>query len=272
MLCIILELNLGKDFCDEVIEVRRRILLAVIFCLILLLGFYFFFRFFTKLQKSSSSKVSMKKTITPKKEEKKFTLVKLADTPKVETYNNYTLFPQWGWWVRLSNKWVQFTFENIDTSDLVRDDLIIEFLFGVTNRMDGEKGLDGLVDVVVNPGEPDELLISNVLLDNKDPENRTYPMRGKEGTYRATGKIVVNKKYVKNGRLVIRILRHVDNSKAPPCAGKIAKIDMTDPESPKVPMGVYENNDPKTIHINVYTNPEGTVAKEGIVVVKGYKI
>ncbi|RKX43273.1 MAG: hypothetical protein DRP27_08310 [Thermotogae bacterium] len=217
----------------------------------------------------SQTSTSTQAVSTPSTSTQKLAKVKLADTPKIRTFNTSTFFPKWGWWIRRSNLWAELTFENIDVSGLKSDKLLVEFKFGVTNKMDGDENLDGLIDVQVNPGKTPSTTIENLLLANLNRGKPAVAMHG-GGTYNTTASFEIDKKYVIGGTLVLRILRHPDTNSAPSAVGKIAKIEITN-GTINVPKGVYENDDPKTVHINIPTNTEGTVLKEGVAVIWGYK-
>ncbi len=195
--------------------------------------------------------------------------VKIADSPKIITFNTDTFFPKWGWWVRRSNLWAQLTFEGIDTSNLASDTLVIEFNLGVTNKLDGDENLDGVIDIQVNPGKEPSLELKDVILANLNRGKPATPMHG-GGTYKTFASIKISTKYVIDGKLVLRILRHPDTSSAPSAVGKIAKIEKRNGEL-IVPKGVYENDDPKTVHLNFPSNTEGTVLKPGVVTIYGYR-
>lgn len=193
----------------------------------------------------------------------------IADNARVYTYNDYSKF-SYGWWVRYSNQWVEFRFEGIRKDQIPSDCVDVEFNLGVTQNLDGNQGLDGLVDVVVNPGTNNAITFTDILLDNHDPRNVVYPHQG-GATYLAHGKVKIPKCAIRGDSVVVRILRHTDTYSAPyPASGRKVPIDMTT-VPPTVPLGVYENDDAHTVHINVNTigyPQQGSVATSGQVMVK----
>jgi ABC-type transport system substrate-binding protein len=154
-----------------------------------------------------------------------------------------------GWWFRHGTQWFQFDFTNLDTMKSTIDVLLN---LPVANHDNGEFGLDGLVDVVINPGSSPTTTYSNVLLDNVDPNNLVYAHMDPGGSPRATVHLSISKDYVVGGHIAIQVLRHTDSNLAPTAPiGTKQPIIMTDP--PTVPSGVYENGDANTVHLFVYT-------------------
>jgi len=154
-----------------------------------------------------------------------------------------------GWWFRLSTDWFQFTFTGIDTS-LVEKYLTVEMKFALTNDISGAVGLDGLIDIVVNPGGPRTFCCESVLLDNIDMNNTVNTISG-PGSYTVYGQCVVPKYHVQDGQLEVRVLRHQDTGGAPPPpVGTDCPIDMST-MPPTIPANVYESDDPRKVHINV---------------------
>ncbi len=121
--------------------------------------------------------------------------------------------------------------------------------------MNGQRGLDGLVEVVINPGMAPTTTYEYVLLDNEDPNNVVGHHTQGPGNWRAHGYINVPKMYIVGGQLIVRVNRHEDdpgvNSPWPP-VGSQQPIDMST-TPPTVPTGVYEYDDAFTVHIFVWT-------------------
>ena len=155
-----------------------------------------------------------------------------------------------GWWFRFWTGWIEFTFSDIDT-ELIDNFVTVEFHLSVTNHTNGEGGLDGLIDVIINPGLTPTTTYTDVLLDNVDPNNLVTPFYT-SGTYRTFGSIQVPKSYIIGGQLIVRVDRHPDANQAPRApVGTEQPIDMST-TPPTVPPGVYENDDAHTVHIGVY--------------------
>jgi hypothetical protein len=174
--------------------------------------------------------------------------------------------PGWhGWWFRYGTSWFQFTFTGIDT-DLIDCYVRVEFHLLVTNHANGEEGLDGLIDVIINPDAGPTKTYTNVLLDNIDPQNHVYLMGDSGGSYETYGKINVPKSYIQGGQLIIRVMRHMDQNDAPTapvCTNQ--PIDMST-SPPTIPTGVYEDNDAHRVHLYVWCKDgDGghTVTSEG---------
>ncbi len=204
----------------------------------------------------------------------KSVFTKIADQPEVTSFNDKDFFSKYGWWIRDDNEWVQFTFSNVDTSNLVGDDLTLKLKLGVTNKRDGDENLDGVVDVMLNPeiGQKSINYI-NVILENKNQGQKAVAM-GSGGTYWAYRDLKIKKSFVVDGKLIVRLYRTKDTNSAPSAVGKVAKVEIvTENEITelKVPEGVYENDDPKTVHINIPTDSTGGIAQEGIAVLFGNK-
>jgi len=156
-----------------------------------------------------------------------------------------------GWWFRCGTTWFQFTFTGIQ-ADHIDSYVRVDFHLGVTNHANGEEGLDGLIDVVINPDAGPTKKYTNVLLDNVDPNNHVYSMGDARGSYQTYGRIYVPKSYIQGGQLAIRVLRNVDTNSAPTapiCTNQ--PIDMST-LPPTIPTGVYENNDAHTVHLYVW--------------------
>jgi hypothetical protein len=189
----------------------------------------------------------------------------IADNPAVSvggTGQDFNWGLWQGWWVRSGSTYIDLTFSGIDTGAIAASHVVVNLELGVTNHSDGETGLDGLVDVVVNPGASPTYTLANVLLDNLDPLNQVY-LLGAGGTYETHASILVDKNYIQSGTLVIRIARNTDSNTAPACPVGNRPIDMsTQPPTP--PSGCYEANDPHRVHVNVRTtDSSGNVAANG---------
>lgn len=178
-----------------------------------------------------------------------------------------------GYWFRHGTEGIAFTFTGIDKTLLVSEWVDIEFHLEITNCMNGDAGLDGLLDIIINPGIPVyNYTINNVLFDNLDTTNLVYAT-GTGGTYETETHVTVNKNYIVNGTITIKVERHVDdsniNNHASP--GTLAPIDLgtQDTSTPIVPSNVYENDDPYTVHIGVRTTDStGEFAADGEVVMR----
>ncbi len=177
-----------------------------------------------------------------------------------------------GYWVRGNSTGIKFTFNGINTATISGSHILVNLNLGLTNHLNGEKGLDGLVDLTINPGDPDPSMtycIANVLLDNMDYLNHIDNMGAAAGTYETRQNILVNKNYIQAGTLVIQIDRQTDIKDNLPAApvGTEQPISMcTAP--PTVPLGCYDNDDARTVHINVgTTDGTGTVAANGEVTI-----
>jgi hypothetical protein len=198
----------------------------------------------------------------------------IYDNPSVQILGsgeNFNWAAWHGWWVRGNSTGIKFTFNGINTAKIHGSHILVNFNLGVTNHMNGEEGLDGLVDVTINPGDPDPSMtycIMNILFDNLDYLNHVYNMGG-AGTYETRQSILVNKNYIQGGTLVIQVDRRTDNKDnlpaAPVCT--LQPINMcTSP--PTVPAGCYDYDDARTVHINVgTTDGTGTVAADGEVTI-----
>lgn len=191
----------------------------------------------------------------------------VADNPGVTVQGTGEDFMGSAWWVRGGSTSVTFTFNGINTAGIYGV-LEVRFNLGVTNHLDGEEGLDGLVDITINPGVVGwTYTLPNVLFDNIDDTNHVYAMGGL-GSYATEKSILVKKDYIQAGTLVIRVTRHVDTKDylpiAPICTN--CPIDMNT-APPTVPAGCYDNNDAHTVHIYVDTDDSGTVAASGQVTI-----
>jgi hypothetical protein len=197
----------------------------------------------------------------------------IADNPEITVQGTQHFnFAAWGgWWVRGSSTGVEFKFTGINTATIPGSIVRVSFELAVSNHKDGDFGLDGLVDITINPGVTGwTYTIPNVLFDNVDRENhlaawgdQTYE------SYDADATIYVNKKYVRAGTLIIKVHRHVDvldfNPSVTTCT--YAPIDMST-IPPTVPTGCYDYNDAHTVHIHVATtDASGTVAADGEVTI-----
>ena len=190
-------------------------------------------------------------------------VTKIADNPLVSVAGNEDLFP-YGWWVRGQSTSVTFTFNGLNPAGIASQNVEVRFALGATNHLDGEKGLDGLLDVTINPGQALTQTFTNVLFDNLDPTNLVRLMGG-GGTYETTAKVLVDKNYIQAGTLVVRVSRRQDVKDNQPLApvGTNQPIDMsTNP--PTIPAGCYDFNDAHTVHVNVATTDAGgTIAANG---------
>jgi outer membrane protein assembly factor BamB len=120
--------------------------------------------------------------------------------------------------------------------------------------MSGEAGLDGLIDVVINPGMLQTKTYVDVLLDNVDPDNHVYPLQpgNQHGSYLTYGYVDVPKSYIIDGQLKVRVVRHPDTNSAPAAPVCTEQpIDMTT-TPPTVPTQVYQNDDAHTVHLYVW--------------------
>jgi hypothetical protein len=171
-----------------------------------------------------------------------------------------------GWFFRPSTDWFTFNFTGIDTAQ-IDNWVVVTFNLGVTNMVNGDYGLDGLVDVVINPGMTPTITYPDVLLDNVDPSNRVYAF-GSGGSYLTYGQLFVPKDYIVGGQLLVKMNRHTDDPtiNQPATIGTNAIINMRT-KPPVVPTGVYENNDAHTVHIFV-----GTVDASGNPLSGGYLV
>jgi hypothetical protein len=171
-----------------------------------------------------------------------------------------------GWWVRKGSTYVDFTFADLHPAVAANRFLLVIFSLGVTNRTNGEEGLDGLVDFIINPGTANSYTVAGELLDNMNHLNSVLPMGG-GGTYGTKAVLSINRDYlsVPCGVLVIRVQRHVDADGAPGAPAGNHPIDMsTDP--PTVPLGCYEVNDARRVHLGVRTWDQfGKWADTGVV-------
>jgi len=164
--------------------------------------------------------------------------------------------PIFGWIFRYGTEWFQFTFSDIDTS-LIDDDVTVEFCFSVTNQASGERGLDGLIEVVINPGEAQTTTYPYVLLDNVDPSNVVRAYSDSAGSWTTNGEVKVPKSYIIDGQLIVRVNRHPDHGVVvDPHVGTEQPIDMST-LPPTVPPDVYKGDDAFTVHIGVSTVPDG---------------
>jgi len=194
----------------------------------------------------------------------------IADKPTITVQGTEDFdYGAWGgWWIRGGSTGVAFTFTGINTAAIPGSHVRVCFNLGVTNHVNGEHGLDGLVDITVGFGQPLNYAVANVLFDNADPTNHVYLMTG-PGSYETTASILVNKNYIQAGTLVIKVHRHTDVKDnlpaAPVCQDK--PIDMST-TPPTVPTGCYDFDDAHTVHIYVATtDASGTRAASGEVTI-----
>lgn len=194
-----------------------------------------------------------------------FAGIKIADNPGVAvggTGQDFGWVAWHGWWVRYGSTHIDFTFAGIDTNAITDTHVLVNFDLAVTNHSNGEEGLDGLVDIVINPGAGpgSTYTLANILFDNYDPLNHVKFLGG-GGTYATHATIMVNKNYIIGGTLVIRVVRNTDTNSAP-----VAPVCTNQPinmatQPPTIPLGCYEENDAHTVHIYVSTTDStGTVA------------
>lgn len=169
-----------------------------------------------------------------------------------------------GWWVRGQSTRIEFTFTGIDTAAIPGDQVLLKLNLGVTNHLNGEKGLDGLALITIGgPGGPPYTL-PTVLLDNLDAENCIHGYEG-TGTYETTASILVDKDYIRDGTLTIVLYRNGDLTDTAPAApvGQCLPIDMSMP-IPTVPGDCYDGDDARTVHIHIETTDDtGEVAASG---------
>ncbi len=219
------------------------------------------------------------------------------DKPLVTTFDG-TDFNQvafGGYWVRHSNKWVQFSFSGILPTKAKR--IYVDLYLDVTNRLNGEGGLDGVVDIEIYktdkiPGKPKEckgdpkarpnFRIRNVLLENvythsKDDVRITgYPRVSNivgpdpphleahhtQATIDFPASLLKCALDPNTGQVrcavTIRVVRHNDsatvntpvlNDRYVPILMRRTPAGLIDFVAPDV----YENNDPKTVHLGVQT-------------------
>ena len=197
----------------------------------------------------------------------------IADNPEITVQGTQSFnFAAWGgWWVRGQSTGVEFKFTGINTATIPGSIVRVNFELAVSNHMNGDFGLDGLVDITINPGVAGWTYTqTNVLFDNVDDENhlaawgdQTYE------SYDAHGTMYVNKKYIRAGTLIIKVHRHIDVLDSSPSVTTCtyAPIDMST-APPTVPTGCYDYNDAHTVHIHVATtDASGTVAADGEVTI-----
>ena len=180
-----------------------------------------------------------------------------------------------GWWVRGQSTRIEFTFTGIDTATIPGDQFLVKLNLGVTNHLNGEKGLDGLVLVEIGGPCGPMYVLPNALLDNLDPQNCLHGYQG-VGTYETTASILVDKDYIRDGTLTIVVYRNSDLKDTAPAApvGQCLPIDMSTP-IPTVPEGCYDGDDARTVHIHIETTDDtGEVAASGEVTlwVPGHEI
>jgi cysteine-rich repeat protein len=161
------------------------------------------------------------------------------------------LNPSWSNW----NTWVEFSFSGIDKG-LIEEYVYAYFDLGMTNHMDGEGGMDAILDVYAHSSNGG-ILFREVLFDNDDPENivKAFLTSGSYDTHAVVG---IHKDYIaEDGTINIRLIRHPDE----------------DPWGPKAPLGesvpiqpygeetylpdLYDDGDPHTVHIGVGTEGSG---------------
>ncbi len=204
---------------------------------------------------------------------KKLSLIN--DSPKIKTFNDKSYIADQGWWLRYDNEYVEFAFENVDVENLKDDQLTLVLNLGVTNRIDGEENLDGLVDIMINPYDgQNSINYMNVILENVNRGSKSVGMFG-GGSYVTKYQGTIDKKYVNNGTLVIRVMRYKDDNKAPDAKGKLGKIEIVQEENGMAELdyasGIFENEEPHTVHLNVPTLPgEKDKARPGVAVLYGY--
>ena len=193
---------------------------------------------------------------------------KIADNPTVTVTGGGDFnWAAWGgWWVRGNSTAMDFKFTGIPA--VSGPNILVKLNLGVTNHLNGEKGLDGLVDVTINPAGPSPYIVTNVLLDNVDRTNHIYAMQG-AGSYETTACIKIPATFIlPGGILTVRVQRHVDVldglPAAPVCTNQ--PIDMST-IPPTVPSGCYDSDDAHTVHIHVATDSTGQVAANGEVTI-----
>ncbi|UCG59468.1 MAG: LamG domain-containing protein [Phycisphaerales bacterium] len=191
----------------------------------------------------------------------------IADNPEVDVDGTEDFsWTAWkGWWLRGDTAAVDFKFTGIDTAAISGTHVLVRLNLGVTNHANGEAGLDGLVDITVNPGMIGwTYTLNDVLLNNLDPSNHVYAM-GTGGAYETKACISVPKDYIRHGTLTIRVHRHADVKDGLPVAPVSTNqpIDMST-TPPTVPAGCYDFDDAHTAHIYVETTDStGAVAANG---------
>ncbi len=162
-----------------------------------------------------------------------------------------------------------FTFTGIKTP-IPGTHVLVKFNLRVTNHLNGDAGLDGLVDITINPGKDAKhtYTLTEVLLDNLDPTNKVFAWDKTGGTYSSEAGILVHNDYIQGGTLTIQMDRHVDSNCnfSPTAPNQIqSPIDMSTCP-PALPSGCYEDDDAHTVHIGV-TSTNGTRADNGVVTI-----
>jgi len=191
----------------------------------------------------------------------------IADNPYVTVQGNedFNWVGSNGWWVRGNSTDVEFMFTGLDPTTIPGSHVLVKFNLGVTNHLNGEEGLDGFVDVTINPGLVGwTYTVKDVLFDNLDAANHVYAM-GTGGTYETTASILVHKSYIQGGTLTIKVHRNRDVKDTLPAAPVSTNQSIdTSTVPPTVPTGCYDFDDAHTVHIHVATtNANGTVAANG---------
>ncbi len=175
-------------------------------------------------------------------------------------------------WVRMDNEWVQFKFDNIDKTK-IDSYVLVELNLGVTNRMSGSGGLDGLLDVVINPDSSDSKTYREVLFNNVDTNNIVKEFYT-SGSYDTKAYVAIPKEYISDdGELIIKVIRHRDNSRAPQ-APTGHRVPIRAYGGERYLANVYENSDPHTVHLGVSSPSceDGARITAGEVVVKSDRI
>ncbi len=173
------------------------------------------------------------------------------------------------WWVRGNSTGIKFTFNGIPAP--LSSHVLLKFNLGVTNHLNGDYGLDGLVDITINPGDPNPsktYTVKDVLFDNKNPHNHILNWPG-PGPYETRANMLVDQSYIQAGTLVVQVDRRTDVKDNLPVApgGTNQPIDMSK-TPPKVPLGCYDFDDAHTVHIHVAaTDATGATAANGEVTI-----
>lgn len=161
--------------------------------------------------------------------------------------------PGWhGWWFRRVTEWFQFTFDSVRAAP--GDPIHVELYLAVANHEDGEYGLDGMIEVVINPGGTPTKTYTRILLDNVDPTNLIYGHQ-QGGSPNAYGSLVIpnGALYVKGGQLKVRVVRHTDSNGAPVGQRNGENCPIDNSTTPiGVPTNLYENDDPYRVHLFVW--------------------
>ena len=178
------------------------------------------------------------------------------------------------WFFRCGTTAAIFTFTGIDTHN-IGDVVLLRFNNrGVTNHLDGDFGLDGCLDITINPGEAGSYTVPDVLFDNVDPENLIANWgETTEATYETTATVTISKSDIVDGTVVIKVSRDTDDCDNDPVApsGENCPIAVCS-DSPTMPEGCaiagesegcYDDENPHTVHLGIKTTGNQYVAADG---------